>query len=195
MVLSKRERYIAVLSVVAVGLLVVYYGVVGPLLDRKSDLDAKVRDANLQLDRANRLIEDGKRLGPVLAQRLAGPVKKNASEAESQMLKSIGEWARDARMTAPSIDKPDRGERDKDFARMTFRASATGSMNQIGNFLWRLHTSSVPVRVGEMTLTTHKEGTDDLTLQLSISTIYLASDNEKAPTAAAPAPAKETTTP
>jgi len=192
-VLSKRERYIAVVSAVAVGLLVVYYGVVGPLLDRKSDLDAKVRDANLQLEHANRVIEDSKRLGPVLAQRLAGPVKKNASDAESQMLKSIGEWARDARMTAPSIDKPDRGERDKDFARMTLRASATGSMSQIGNFLWRMNTSSVPVRVSEMTLTTHKEGTDDLTLQLSISTIYLASDTEKGPAAAAPAPVKETT--
>jgi hypothetical protein len=190
-VLSKRERYIAVVSGVAVGLLVVYYGFVGPLLDRKSDLDAKVRDANLQLDRANRVIDDSHRLGPVLAQRLAGPVKKSASEAESQMLKSIGEWAHDARMTAPSIDKPDRGERDKDFAKMTFRASAGGSMSQIGNFLWHLNTSTVPVRVGEMTLSTHKEGTDDLTLQLSISTIYLAADTEKAP--AAPAPVKETT--
>ena len=192
MVLSKRERYIAVSTVAAVGLLAVYYGLISPLLDRKSDLDAKVQDARLQLDRANRLIDDSKRLGPVLAQRLAGPVKKNASEAESQMLKSIGEWARDARMTPPSIDKPDRGEREKDFAKMTFRASGTGSMNQIGNFLWRLHTSSVPVRVGEMTLTTHKEGTDDLTVQLSISTIYLATDNEKAG-AAAPAPANEVT--
>jgi hypothetical protein len=95
-------------------------------------------------------------------------------------------------MTAPSIDKPDRGEREKDFAKMTFRASATGTMSQIGNFLWRMNTSAVPVRVGEMTLTTHKEGTDDLTLQLSISTIYLAADTENAP-AGAPGPVKETT--
>jgi hypothetical protein len=168
-----------VVTVSAVGLLAVYYGIVSPLLDRKSDLDMKVREARLQLDRAERLIDDSHRLGPVLAQRLAGPVKKTASEAESQMLKSIGEWAHDARMTAPSIDKPDRGEREKDFAKMTFRASATGTMSQIGNFLWRMNTSSVPVRVGEMTLATHKEGTDDLTLQLSISTIYLAADTEK----------------
>jgi hypothetical protein len=190
-VLSKRERYIAVTTVVAVGLLAVYYGLVSPLLDRKSDLDEKVKNAELQRDRDNRLIDDSHRLGPVLAQRLAGPVKKSASEAESQMLKSIGEWAHDARMMAPSIDKPDRGEREKDFAKMTFRASATGTMSQIGNFLWRLHTSSIPVRVSEMTLTTHKEATDDLTLQLTISTIYLASDTEKA--AAAPAPIREVT--
>jgi hypothetical protein len=191
-VLSKRERYIAVATVAALGLVAVYYGFVSPLLDRKSDLDSKVREAKLQLDRANRVIDDSHRLGPVLAQRLAGPVKKSASEAESQMLKSIGEWAHDARMTAPSIDKPDRGEREKDFAKMTFRASATGTMSQIGNFLWRMNTSAVPVRVGEMTLTTHKEGTDDLTLQLSISTIYLAADTENAP-AGAPGPVKETT--
>ena len=62
---------------------------------------------------------------------------------------------------------------------MTFRASATGTMAQIGNFLFRLHTSNVPVRVTEMTLAAHKEATDDLTVQLGISTIFLASDTDK----------------
>ena len=121
-VLSKRERYIAVTTVVAVGLLAVIYGLVSPLLDRKSELDEKVKDAKLQRNCADRLIDDSHRLGPMLASRLAGPVKKNASEAESQMLKSIGEWARNARMMARRSTSLI-GASEKDFAKMTFRAS------------------------------------------------------------------------
>ena len=192
MVLSKRERYIAIGTVSAVALLGIYYILINPLLERKADLDAKVTDAKLQLERADNLIATSKRMGPVLAQRIAGPLKKSASEAESQMLKNIGEWARDARITAPSIDKPDRGEKEKDFTRMTFRASGAGTMKQIGNFLWQLSTSPIPVRVSEFTLATHKEGTDDLTIQLSISTIYLTADADK-PKPVAPAAAKEPT--
>jgi hypothetical protein len=178
-VLSKRERFVGIAAVSVVAILAFYYILIGPLLERKHDLDVKLTDKNLDLRRANRLIDDSKRLGPVLAQRIAGPLKKNQSDAESQMLQSIAEWARGARMAPPSIEKPDRIEKEKEFSRMTFRASATGTMSQIGNFLFRLHTSNVPVRVTEMTLAAHKEATDDLTLQLGISTIFLAADTDK----------------
>jgi hypothetical protein len=194
-VLSKRERYIAVGTIATIALMGVYYVLISPLLERKAKLDADIADRNFQLLRAQRLIEDSKRLGPVLAQRVAGPLKKNASEAESQMLKNIGDWARDARMTSPSIDKPDRTEKDKDFSRMTFRASGAGSMNQVGNFLWRLHTSTIPVRVTDLTIATHKEGSDDLTIQLGISTIYLTAEGDKPakPAAAVTVPPKDAT--
>jgi hypothetical protein len=178
-VLSKRERFVGIAALSVVGVLAIYYIVIGPLLERKHELDAKVHDRQLDQRRAERLIDDRHRLEPVLKQRIAGPLKKNQSDAESQMLQSIAEWARGARMTPPSIEKPDRIEKEKEFSRMTFRASATGTMAQIGNFLFRLHTSNVPVRVTEMTLAAHKEATDDLTLQLGISTIFLAADTDK----------------
>jgi hypothetical protein len=190
-VLSKRERYIAVGAVSVVALLGIYYILLSPLLDRMKELDTKIADRNQQLKHDNHLIDDSKRLGPVLAQRIAGPLKKNQSEAESQMLKSIVDWARDARLSPPSIDKPDRIEKEKEFSRMTFRASGAGSMAQIGHFLWGLHTSTIPVRISEMTLAAHKEGSDDLTIQLGISTIFLAGD-DKTPRPAAP-PATEAT--
>jgi hypothetical protein len=176
-----------------VALMGIYYVLISPLLERKSKLDADIADRKLQLARAQRLIDDSKRMGPVLAQRVAGPLKKNASEAESQMLKNIGDWARDARMSAPSIEKPDRPDKDKEFTKLTFRVSGAGGMSQIGNFLWRLHTSSIPVRVTDLTIATHKEASDDLTIQLGMTTIYLTADLDRAAKPAA-APAAATTT-
>ena len=193
MVLSKRERYIAIGAVSVVSLLGIYYILLSPLLDRMRELDTKIGDRNQQLKHDQRVIDDSKRLGPVLAQRIAGPLKKNASEAESQMLQNIALWARDARMTPPSIDKPDRVEKEREFNKMTFRASGAGGMAQIGNFLWRLHTSTIPVRISEMTIASHKEGADELTIQLGISTIFLATDDKTPRPAVPPAPATEAT--
>lgn len=186
MVLSKRERYIAIGTVAAVALLIVYYMMVGPLLADNATYGDGIADYNLKLQRAQNLMDLSKRLGPVWNQRVSGPIKKSASDAESQMLQSIATWARDARMTPPSIDKPDRPEKEKDFYRMTYRCTAVGTMRQIKDFLWGVYTSSVPVKVTEFTLTTRKEATDDLSLQLTLSTMYLSPDYDK-PKPATPA--------
>jgi hypothetical protein len=39
--------------------------------------------------------------------------------------------------------------------------------------------ATIPVRITDMTITSKKEGTDDLSLQLGIATIYLTGEAEK----------------
>ena len=111
-------------------------------------------------------------------QRAAG----NASETESQLQNNVVSWAQDAGLTLPAV-KSERTEKEKDFYKFTVRATGTGTMQQIGRFLYRMQTAQVPVRVSELTISTRKEGTDDLSVQMAISTIYLASeaDNPKRP--------------
>ena len=76
-------------------------------------------------------------------------------------------------MTLSSL-KPERTEKEKDFFKITFRATGGGSMAQVGRFLWRIETAQVPVRVTDVTITSRKPGTDDLAVQLGIATSYLA---------------------
>ena len=52
------------------------------------------------------------------------------------------------------------------------QAAGTGSMNAVSRFLWRVETAGIPLRVKEMQLGSRKEGADDLTVQLRLSTIY-----------------------
>ena len=42
--------------------------------------------------------------------------------------------------------------------------------------LWQVETTGLPLRVHEMQLGARKEGTDDLSLQLKASTLYLGAD-------------------
>src|SRR3712207_7371087 len=57
--------------------------------------------------------------------------------------------------------------------RSSFRATANGRMDSISEFLWRIETAEIPLRINDMQINARKEGSDDLQLQLGVSTLYL----------------------
>lgn len=177
MVLSKREKYIGLATVAAVVLLIGNSLILNPLLDELRDLDLKIDQATAQqstnqdlLDRAMKASKDwGRMLTP------KGSLLSDESPATSQLLNSISAWSREAGLNPPPSLKSDRApEKDKDFQRLTVHATATGSMAQIGRFLWCIQTSNVPVRVTELQFASRKDGVDDLKVDMDIATIYFS---------------------
>jgi Tfp pilus assembly protein PilO len=169
---------VAVATVAVVAVLVLDQFLVSPLFARRTELDDQVQIKRGDWEHNQKLVTDSKRMGKRWAEISSGPLKRDESQSESQMLQNVLEWARGAGMEVPSF-KRERVEREKDFVKVTFRATGTGTMNQIGNFLWRIQTASVPVRITDVSITSKKEGTDDLSVQLGIATIYLAADADK----------------
>jgi hypothetical protein len=178
-VLSKRERYTAIIAIATIGILVLDHFILQPLMDRKDELAVQIATAQQQLDRANQLLRTSRRLTPKWAEMLNnGGLRRGASETESQLQNNVVAWAQDAGLQLPAV-KSDRTEKEKDFNKFTVRATGTGSMQQIGHFLYRIQTATVPVHVSELTISSRKEGTDDLSVQMAISTIYLANETDK----------------
>ncbi|HOW69975.1 MAG TPA: GspMb/PilO family protein [Phycisphaerae bacterium] len=179
MVLSKRERYIAIATVAAVGILGLDRFVLNPLVSKNSQLNLQIDSCEQQLEKARRLFKNSRRKSQAWAQMQSnGLRRKDAAEAEGLVLNRIRDWAQDAGMSLSSV-KPERTEKPMAFGKITFRATGTGGMTQISRFLGRLKDADVPVRIGELQITARKEGTDDLSLQLGISTIYLSPETEK----------------
>jgi hypothetical protein len=177
-VLSKRERYIAVLSVSALAILALDRLALEPLMAQKQALEGRIAAARLQIAQDTRLLATSRRLNTKWANMLKAGLRKDASEAESQVLHNVRDWAQDAQISLSSV-KPERTEKEKDFYKITLRATGTGSMSQIGRFLWRIQTAPVPARITDLQINSRKEGTDDLSLTLGVSTIYLAPESEK----------------
>jgi len=172
MVLSRRERYIGIFTGAFLGALALYQFVVEPLNETRTDLDAQIAIQQRVLTRDTQRIRDSRQLNRRWTD-LAADVKTNQSEAESQLVHSVTDWAQDAGIALPS-QKPERPEREHDFNRLTLRATATGNMAQISRFLWRIQTATIPARITDLQLSSRKEGTDDLQVVLGISTIYPA---------------------
>lgn len=179
MVLSKRERYIAIATLAAIGIFGLDRVVLTPLVTANNELNAQVDGCQQQLEKAQRLFKNSRRKSQDWSRmQTNGLRRKDASETESLILNRIRDWAQDAGMSLSSV-KPERTEKEKSFQKITFRATGIGGMSQISRFLGRIKDSDVPVRIGELQITARKEGTDDLSLQLGISTIYLAPEGEK----------------
>lgn len=178
MVVSKRERYIVIATSIVVGLFALDWFIIEPLLARKSELDAAIATSRQKTNRAEHLLVTSRRAAKEWDQMVQGGLKKNASEAESQVLHNVRDWAQDAGMSVSAV-KPERTEKDKEFIRTNFRATGVGGMSQISRFLWNLQNSDIPIRITDMQIASRKDGTDELTLQIGMATTYLAPAPEK----------------
>ncbi len=171
MTMSKRERYIAIGAGVVIFALLLDQVLLSPMFKRLSDANLAIEDYQSSLREANNLFDSD-----IAASRrwkeLAGTgLKADASAAEGQLLDRVREAAQNAGLSVQSL-KPDRSERVNGFYRITLRVSATGSMSRMTRFLHNLQTSKIPLRMSDLQVSARKEGTDDLALQLGVSTIF-----------------------
>jgi hypothetical protein len=177
MVLSKRERYIGLTTVALVGIVGVHWLIVDPLIRRAGDLKVLIAEARDTRERHDKDIQTSERAARLWSEMSGRNLPRDASDAD-QMINYLSDWAQDVGLSLSSV-KPERSEREKDFHKKTYRATGSGGMGQIGRFLHRIQTASVPVRIADLTLSSRKEGTDDLSLSVGVATIYPATENER----------------
>jgi len=182
MILSRRERYIVIGTVAVVGILALDRLFLTPLIERRQVTDAQMRLASEEMERANGLVTNRSRVNRKWNDMSGASLKMDGATAESQIIRAVGDWALEAGLNLSSV-KPERAEKEKQFVKITFRANATGNMAAISKFMWRLQTSKVPIRVTDVSITTRRDGVDDLSLDLGISTIYLPPEPVKSETA------------
>ncbi|MBE3099613.1 MAG: type 4a pilus biogenesis protein PilO [Acidobacteria bacterium] len=171
MILSKRERFIIAATLIVVAAAVLYLYVLTPLNDSRKALEDRKEGLLNELERARTLLARKREIAPKWKEMTVGGLKSDPTEAESLILHSVQDWAREAGLKLASL-KPERLLEKKSLQEIAFKATGTGSMNAVTKFLWQLETAKVPVRVKELQLGTRKEGADDLTLQLRLSTLY-----------------------
>lgn len=184
MVLSKRERYIAFGTAGVLALLALDRVALSPLFARSQRVDDELSNTQVELERAQQLFANGPRMNQRWHSMVVAGLKSDVTESESQALRALHDWAQDAGLTLLSLqpDRVERARKQQDFQQLTLRASGTGSMRAVSRFLWRVQTASIPLRVTDLQVGSRKEGTDDLTVTLAVSTLVLA---EPARTAAA----------
>lgn len=172
MKLSNRERIIAIGVGAAIGLYVLDAVLLSPLFDRLNVASTAIDEGNAKLQagtalQANRLNAQKRWV------KLAGDsLKTDASAAEAQLLNRVSDYAGGAQLAVASL-KPERSEKEKGFQRITIRASASGTMAQVSKFLYSLRTADFPVNVNDLRIVSRRDGTDDLSIDIGVSTIFI----------------------
>ena len=178
MVLSKRERYIAIGTVAAVAILGLDYFVFSPLKRMHDQIVVDGAQVTQDQTAANNLFTRQRNLKKVWTEMQQGGLKVDPSEAESQAYHAVLNWADAAGVDLTAL-KSERTSQEGKFQVISFHVTATGPLRAISRLLWSTETAAIPVRITDMQVIPRKEGTDDLSVQLSISTLCLLPDESK----------------
>lgn len=176
MVFNKRERYAAIGLGVVLGLLLLDSMVLEPFLDRRREIAREVDDASRELQKAQTLFKQRIKLRKVLEEMNAGGLDNSPSDAVSQLQLALDEWAQECGVNVSSL-KEERTSTENKFTQIGFHLTGTGPLSAISTLLWRLETTTMPLRITEIQITPRHEGQDDLQLQLAVSTLCRASDD------------------
>jgi hypothetical protein len=177
-VLSKRERFIAVATAGCIGFLALFRVGFAPLWARNDEASDQILIASAELARAQQLVVNAPRMSQRWDEIVKAGLQSQFTEAESQTLRALEQWSREAGLSRVSF-QPGRIElvpkqKEKEFQQLTMRLRGSGSMRSVSRFLWQLQTTARPMRVTDLQIKSHKDGTDDLALTVAVSTLVLA---------------------
>ena len=172
MVLSKREEYIAIAALAVVGILLLDGIAITPFFERRDALQAKKQRLLNELEQAETLFARKRNAAPRWRGMLENGLKSDRAAAESRVLHAIRDWSQQAGFTVLSR-RPERTTEKNGLHEIGFQVSGTGTMSSIAGFLWRIESSSLPVRLTDLKLGTRRPGVDDLTLEATFSALFV----------------------
>ena len=178
MILSKRERRIAMLTIIAAAFLVFYRGLLTPYFGQRTQLTVDKQSLLVNIEHAHDLFARRKNLSPKWEEMLKSGLKPDAASAESAVLNALRDWAEESGLMLSSL-KPERSTKRGQLQEITFQAVCVGSMNGVSKFLWQIENAALPVKISDLQLSTRKEGADDLTLQVRIAALCLEPPSAK----------------
>jgi len=172
--LSQRERLWVIVALAVVGLLAADSLVVSPLLERRGRLQDDEDRLLRELDQAQLLLRRARNARRQWLDTHAGSLHGSASAAESEMLDAIRQWSYESGLKLVAL-RPEAAPDEASLGRIHVAVTGNGTMHSAARFLYAAETSPLPVRiVGDMQLGTRQKATDDLTLQVRLSMLYLA---------------------
>ena len=173
MVLSKREKFVAIALGGALAVLVLDRLVYTPLNDWGDQLTTDQAELQQNKDQQQTLFQREHNLRKVWAELNSGGLKSDASEAEAQIERAVSQWAQESGVAVTSWHPEPRTAKNG-FLQINFLATGTGTLAGASKLMYRIETAKIPIRLEDVQLASRKEGNDDLTITLKLSTLSTA---------------------
>jgi hypothetical protein len=185
-VLSQREKFVAIAFGAIAVLAIVYWVVLSPLMDWSDRIDKDIaaahdvqsKDASLshKLAQLTKVWDDMKKNG----------LKTDVSEAQSQLSHAINEWAAQSgvAVTSTHSEAPTLVDQRSGFTQVIYQVTGTGTTSGVAKLLYQIESAKIPIRIDNLRVASKKDGADDLEIQLNVSTLTMPSTPERPPVAA-----------
>lgn len=183
--MTKREQMIALAVGGALGIFALDRFVVSPLMAAQDNAARLVAAEQKLLDDETRLIQLRSANERKWQEHKQKGLLSDPQLAVNQLATHLNSWAAEQNLqvgtmsmdpTPQPVNKPGgrAGEREPGFMRVGCKFSVTGGMGQLANFLNRIQTAEIPIRISALSITTKSEGQDNQEMSLTVSTIILS---------------------
>jgi len=174
MVLSKRERLILVATITVLMIFAVDRFILTPVLDARGEILNQKQELIREMEKASDLFKQKGSFTPKWEEMINGGLSSDVSSTESIVLNALRAWAQNYGLILSSI-KPERerGQGGK-IREILFNVACSGNMNSVGQFLWQIENTTLPLRITEFQLGSREEDGKEMSLQMKLSALYLA---------------------
>ena len=140
--------------------------------DGLSEAESTKQKAQARLNAQDAILKRSRELGPRWQALLQTSIQSDPSSAESDVLRSIGEWATESGVAMPGYTAVRPAEKTI-LPVIAFDRTGTGNIWSTVKLLLRIQTAAIPIRIAKIELAAPKEGVDNLTVKLHVTTVYV----------------------
>ncbi|MBE0544336.1 MAG: hypothetical protein IH623_23595 [Verrucomicrobia bacterium] len=170
--LNKRQQLLAILAIVAVGLLVADKLVITPLTKNWKERAARIAKLKEEVRKGAEVIKREAVLREQWERMRTNTLADAKSEAEGQMLKAFERWSKEGGVSVSSI-RPQWKEAQEDYKTLQCRADVGGNLAAIAKFLYQIERDPLGVKVDSLELTTRNVDGSQLALVIQVSGLLL----------------------
>jgi hypothetical protein len=184
-VISNRERMIGIGVAAVIGLFLLDHMLYEPYVQKRAELIKADQDAAKELTDIDQLKNRRRNLMESWDKMVAAGMKTDLGEAQNRLDRAIRDWQLQAGVTPEEYNRKEPSQPDHGFQKTKAHLVATGNMKSVSSFLWALETTLLPIRIDDMNITSLKEGTDSLKLEMDLSLMVPLTDQKAARTTVA----------
>ncbi len=125
MILSQRERYIAIATGVVVVLVLLQTLAIGPYFSRRAEIAIELDAANADINKLDALFQQQRKMRKIWSELIAGGLSNTPDQAGSQLQRALVEWAQDSGVNVAE-SKPERENPEGKFLQISFHLTGIG---------------------------------------------------------------------
>jgi hypothetical protein len=172
MKIENRQRFLAILAAIGVGLLVGDRAVLSPLIKGWKERAARIEELKKSIAKGTLMLQREDRIHERWDSMRTNTLPENVSEAENEVLRAFERWSEDSHLSVSSI-KPQWKRAGEDYMTLECRADAFGSIQALSQFLYNVEKDPLALKVEAVEITSRDDTGRQLSLALQVSGLLL----------------------
>jgi hypothetical protein len=169
---KNREKILAILAGTALGLLLLNYVVISPMIDSWQSRTKQIKDLKDKIASGTSLIRRQEYVEGDWNRMRTNALDSNPATAEKQLFTAFDHWVSQSGVTEGSF-RPQVQDTDDGYSTIDCRADVSGDMETIVHFFKNMEKDPLGVKIESFELTSRDDNGRQMTLGLNLSGLVL----------------------